>query len=211
MKQIIFFDVDGVLIHGFHYRPERRHRWDIDLQNDFGIDCERLQNEFFKGPFQQVLKGTRDLLSVLREYLPLLGYHGNPQKFLDYWLTKDSKLNQDLLTYIEKLKVSGQVRLFIATNQEHTRAHYLMETLGLSTYFEDIFYSARVGAVKTERAYYDWITSRLALPPDEKPILFDDTPAVLECARTYGWEAIEFLDTNDLLHSPFVNKILNHH
>ncbi|NDC56614.1 MAG: haloacid dehalogenase, partial [Alphaproteobacteria bacterium] len=37
---MIFFDVDGVLIHGYHARPELRQCWDENLPRDFGIDRE---------------------------------------------------------------------------------------------------------------------------------------------------------------------------
>lgn len=207
--QIIFFDVDGVLINGYHARPELRVRWHENLLQDFGIDPDHFSSSFFVNPFaSDVLMGKMDLKDALSAWLPKVGYMGDPQGFMDYWLLKDSKLNLDLIEAIKKMKESGQVRLFIATNQAHNRAKYLMETLGLSDYFEDIFYSARMGVMKPDREYFEYISDELNFKVDEKPILFDDTPAVLETANSLGWQAYEYLNINSLNQSPFVTDLL---
>jgi putative hydrolase of the HAD superfamily len=43
----IFFDVDGVLIGGWHSMPERRKRWDVNLKQDLGIDPAALYEKLF--------------------------------------------------------------------------------------------------------------------------------------------------------------------
>jgi putative hydrolase of the HAD superfamily len=208
-KQIIFFDVDGVLVHGYHARTELRKCWDENIERDFGINRERFAKEFIFGPFiQSVIVGTTSLQEELKNWLPKFGYNGDPQIFLDYWLQKDANENSALIAQIKRLKEKADVRLFIATNQEHNRAKYLMEQMGFASYFEDIFYSARVGARKPDRAYFDWISHRLNITGQQKPIFFDDTPAVVKAARDYGWEAIEFLDVNDLYQSSYIRGIL---
>ncbi len=205
----VLFDVDGVLVHGYHARSELRRCWDENLMRDFGIDRERFKREFIFGPFvREVIIGKRDLRESLSAVLPDLGSDCDPQTFINYWLKNDSYLNHDLLDKIKTLKESGKVRLFIATNQEHNRARYLMTNLGLNAYFEDIFYSARIGHLKPAREYFEFIEDRLSLPPGEKPIFFDDTPNVIEGARARGWEAVEFLNAGNLHDSPYVKSIL---
>ena len=160
--QVILFDVDGVLIHGYHARPELRKCWDENITQDFGIDRERFKNEFiFRSFVKDVLVGKKDLKDALSACLPNLGYTGDPQNFIDYWLKNDANVNHDLLDRIKILKASGETRLFIATNQEHNRARFLMSALGFADYFDDIFYSARIGSTKPSREYFDWITTKL--------------------------------------------------
>lgn len=207
--QTVFFDVDGVLIDGYHFRPEYRKCWHKNLKADFGIDPDYFSKTFFVDPFSnKVLKGDMDLKAALCEWLPSVGCLENPQKFMDYWLLNDSSLNLDLIEKIKLLKESGSVRLFIATNQAHNRAKHLMETLGLNNYFEDIFYSAKMGVLKPNRDYFEYISDYLELSKDEHPIIFDDTPEVLNTARLCGWMAYEYINVRSLEQSPFITNIL---
>ncbi len=207
--KIVFFDVDGVLVHGWHARPELRRRWDENITHDLGIDRERLSSEFFGDPrFTEVITGKMDLTLLLKEVLPGLGYSGEAHEFVDYWLYKDSMVNFKLIDKVKILKASGKVRLFIATNQVHERARYLMEDLGFAEYFEDIFHSARAGAMKPGKAYFDYVSKTLRLERGNPPVLFDDTPEVIEGARLYGWEAHEYQDTGSLIADRVIGDIL---
>ncbi|MDD9899671.1 MAG: HAD-IA family hydrolase, partial [Alphaproteobacteria bacterium] len=99
-------------------------------------------------------------------------------------------------------------RLFIATNQEHNRAAYLMKELGFEKVFEDIFHSARIGIAKPDPAYYAHV-SNLLPASTMPPIFFDDTPAVVEGARAHGWDAYAFNGIENLNDSDFVRGILS--
>jgi putative hydrolase of the HAD superfamily len=52
-KRALFFDVDGVVVHGFHTRPERRRRWDETLFQDLGIAPSAFTDHFIRGPFER--------------------------------------------------------------------------------------------------------------------------------------------------------------
>ncbi len=43
----IFFDLDDVLIDGWHANPSRRILWDAAIEQHFGIDRERFQRLLF--------------------------------------------------------------------------------------------------------------------------------------------------------------------
>ena len=104
-SRALFFDVDGVVVHGFHARPERRRRWDETLSQDLGIEPDRFVEHFIRGPFErEVLLGHRSLLSALEEVLPKIGYDGSPMTLIDYWLRRDSQLNFQLLDLIARLR-----------------------------------------------------------------------------------------------------------
>ncbi|MDY0029103.1 MAG: HAD family hydrolase [Pseudobdellovibrionaceae bacterium] len=208
--QIIFFDVDGVLIDGYHFRPELRKLWHKDLKADYGFEPEYFSGSFFVDHFlAEVLRGKKPLEDALSEWFAQEGRADiNVDEFMQYWLEKDSTLNAQLIESIKKLKNSGQVRLFIATNQAPNRAHYLMHDLGLKDLFEDMFYSSDIGAIKPELAYFEHIRDTLGLTPDDRPILFDDTPKVIEAAKNFGWDAYEFLTAESVHDCAFVRDIL---
>lgn len=204
MTRAVFFDVDGVLIHGIHARPELSRRWDTSLLADMGVDPERFTQEFIFDVFiKKVVVGKMSVIEALERYLPSLGYKGSPMVFHHYWLMRDSVLNQPLLDHIRILRGRPGIRLFIATNQEHLRATWLWSHLGLSELFDDIFYSARIGVRKPERGFFDFVEQRIG-PQTEPPLFFDDTPKVIDGARAHGWEAVLFGTVEDCTAHPWI-------
>lgn len=208
MTRAVFFDVDGVLVHGYHANPARVRAWDATLLADTGVDPERFRQEFIFDIFiKKVIVGDMALIDALERRLPAMGYRGSPMVFAHYWLTQDSVLNQPLLDIVRQLKQSGQCRLYVATNQEHMRAAWLWGHLGLSELFEDIFYAARIGAQKPDRKFFDFIEHRIG-PQSEPPLFFDDSPKVIDGARKYGWEAVQFETIDDCTSHPWIAQRL---
>ncbi len=208
MTQAILFDVDGVLIHGYHAREELRHCWDENLENDLGISRQAFKDGFiFKDFINHVLIGRMDLYDALEKFLPTVSYHDDPQIVIDYWLKHDSQVNHDLIDKIKILKSVSDVDLYIATNQEHNRAKYLMDVLGFGEYFINIFHSAKIGHIKPSQDYFVNVHGLLG-NPNTPPILFDDTPAVVQGANDFGWTAYEFLSVEDLYKDDFVASVL---
>jgi putative hydrolase of the HAD superfamily len=83
-KRALLFDVDGVVVHGFHARPERRRRWDENLAADLGIDPAEFVEHFIRGPFERgVLTGRMSLVEGLVEVLPKIGFTGSPMVLVD--------------------------------------------------------------------------------------------------------------------------------
>ncbi len=190
MTRAVFFDVDGVLVHGYHARPELQQRWDENLLEELGVDPQRFRDEFIYDVFvKKVVIGQMALVDALERVLPGLGYRGSPMRFVHYWLTHDSSINTGVVDVVRRLRRSPDVRLYIATNQDHMRALWLWQALGFSELFEDIFYSARIGVMKPQPDYFRFIMDRIG-PQVETPLLFDDTPRVVEGARSFGWEAV---------------------
>lgn len=195
MTRAVIFDVDGVLVHGYHARPERQQRWDENLLADLGVDPDRFRDEFIFDIFiKKVVIGEMALIQALDKRLPGLGYKGSPMAFAQYWLSHDSRVNIELLEAIRRLKTRDDVRLYIATNQDHMRAQWLWQTLGFGDIFEDIFYSARIGMTKAHQGFFAFADARMG-ELDEPPLFFDDTAKVIDVALSAGWEAVLF-DTN---------------
>ncbi|WDR03717.1 HAD family hydrolase [Devosia algicola] len=204
MTRAIIFDIDGVLVHGYHANPALRRRWDENLLADLGIDPNRFRDEFIFDIFiKKVVTGQMALVEALDKRLPSLGYNGSPMTLVHYWFSHDSQLNHELIAAIRALKAKADIRLFIATNQDHMRALWLWDKLGLGDIFEDIFYSARVGIRKPENGFFDFIAARIG-PQSVPPLFFDDTPKVVEAASAYGWDAIEYQALTDFTNHPWV-------
>lgn len=208
MSRAILFDVDGVLVHGYHANPEKSVRWDENLLDDLGIDPERFSKEFIFGIFiDEVLVGKKPLLTALEEVLPGLGFHRSPMILLDYWLRHDSNIDNDLIEVIARLASADGATLYIATNQDHARAQWLWQTLEMSRHFLDIFYAARLGARKPDPAFFEAIMQRIG-PQAEPPLFFDDSPEVVAGANTFGWEAVVYNRLEDVTGHPAISPLL---
>lgn len=207
-KRLVFFDVDGVLIHGYHARPELRKCWDENIEHDLGIDREHFTQNFIFGIFtQRVVIGEMDLKLALSEYLSSVKSPVTAAELVDYWLENDSTVNDSLIEKIKLLKECGQVQLLIATNQEHYRADYLMKQIGFNQYFSDIFHSARIGYIKPDRNYFAGVMQKIG-ESSRPPIFFDDKQNIVDAAIDFGWEAHQFDGVDDLNKSSFIRSLL---
>ena len=204
----ILFDVDGVLVHGYHAKPAFSRHWDEQLETDFRISRTDFRDRFIGTIFEsEVLTGKLSLYEALQEVLPTIGHDGDPQKLIDYWMERDAVTTPGLLPYVERLHACPSVRLFIATNQESVRASYLMNTMGFGRYFQDIFNSARLGVLKPNPQFFARI-EELLNRPSEKPTFFDDRENVVAAARLAGWDAHQFDRPTDILKSKIVVSML---
>lgn len=204
MTRTLVFDVDGVLVHGYHARPERQQRWDETLLADLGVDPDRFRDEFIFDIFiKKVVTGEMSLVEALDKRLPSLGYRASSMAFAHYWLSRDSRVNGELLDALRRLKTEQGVRLYIATNQEHMRAQWLWTTLGFGEVFDDIFYSARIGMIKSHKGFFDFADQKMGRL-EEPPLFFDDTAKVIDAARHAGWDSVLFDTNDDFFNHPWV-------
>ena len=207
MTRAVLFDVDGVLVHGYHARPELQLRWDENLLEDLGIDPQQFKDRFIYDVFiKKVLVGKVGLVEALDRVLPQLGYKGPTQRIVAYWLEHDSRLNTPLIDVARRLKATG-LKVYIATNQEHLRAQWLWQGLRLGEVFDDMFYAARFGVAKPDPGFYAEVERRIG-PQTEPPLFFDDSPKVIAGARKAGWEAVEFNANEDCTGHPWIAERL---
>ncbi|WP_184450025.1 HAD family hydrolase [Rhizobium sp. BK538] len=205
----IFFDVDGVLIDGWHANPELRKPWDMTIEEDLGVDRDAFQQLFFGTPgdrFQSrmfaCVTGQSDLKAALAEVLPQVGYAGSVNSFVQYWFEKDSNLNASVIGLVSELRQAGDIKLYLATGQEHYRARYLWNNLGLSWLFDGIFYSAEIGHPKKDVRFFEAINAALGISGDERPLFFDDQPEIVALAAQAGWDGRAFSCERDIRQHP---------
>ncbi|MCQ1781479.1 HAD-IA family hydrolase [Neorhizobium galegae] len=102
----------------------------------------------------------------------------------------DARLNIELLEELHQQREAGK-KVYLATNQEHVRAAYLIEVLGLGRHCDGMYYSAALGSRKPDRAFFEQVAALAGLQSDQL-LLVDDTPANVVAARACGWNAIEW-------------------
>ena len=185
--KVLMVDVDGVLIHG---RPADGLPHFTYLERDLGLRPDLLQREFFQTHWGDIIIGRDELEPRLASVLARIAPHLRAATLIDYWFENDSRLDRNLLTDLALLRKSG-VTLFLATNQEHLRARYLMEQLGLSAHFDDILYSAALGHSKPSPDFFRLATERAEAMPSEIAFI-DDMAMNIEAARQFGWNAAQW-------------------
>ena len=190
----LILDADGVVILG---RPVDGARWTQDLQRDLAIDPGFLTTAFFRGPFQDALRGRADVRSTLAS---LLDSPERADELIAYWFQHDSNLNGSLLEYVAELRAQRSCDVFLATNQDHRRAAHIWNELCLCDWFDGMVYSAELGACKPEKRFFAATHAKLDLDRYSKTLFVDDQESNVEAAQRAGWDAELFETTEDLQH-----------
>lgn len=188
--QVLMLDVDGVVVCG---RPADGRSWSTSMLDDLGLDAADLRREFFAIHWDDILVGRAGLDERLAPVLARIAPHLTVGRLTDYWFAQDSRLDMDLLEWIARLRRGG-LSVHLATNQEHRRARYLMERLGLAAHVDAIHYSARVGFRKPDPAFFATVAATVGAPPASL-LLVDDLTENVEAALAAGWRAIHWTDT----------------
>ena len=184
MPKYLMLDVDGVLVDG---RPQDRQRWDHDLQRDLGLSSQDLAEAFFERDWAEIVVGKKDLLPALSQSLSHIGAAVSAQALVDYWFRNDARIQPEVLEDCRAARRRG-VSVYLTTNQEHMRAAYLMQDMGLRTEVDGILYSAKLGAKKPQAAFFSKAAEAIRAAPDDM-LLVDDTSKNVEAAREAGWRA----------------------
>jgi len=185
--KVLMVDVDGVLVHG---RPSDGLPLFNYLERDLGLRLDMLREAFFKTYWPDIVTGRDALEPRLAEVLGRIAPDLSARTLIDYWFENDSRLDQTLLDDLAALRTEG-TQMFLATNQEHLRAAYLMDELGLSSRFDGIFYSAALGHQKPAAAFFQLATEKVGLAANEIGFI-DDVEANIVAARQFGWKAMQW-------------------
>jgi len=180
-------DVDGVLVDG---RPEDGRHWLTSVHDDLGFTAETLHQHFFARHWDEIVIGRADLTAHLTTCLGTIAPEVSPAQFISYWFERDSRLVTPLLEQLAVARAAG-IRVYLATNQEHLRAAYLMERLGLADHVDGMFYSAQLGAKKPDPEFFAKVQAAVGLRADEL-LLIDDVAANIDAARKAGWQALHW-------------------
>lgn len=182
MAKALMVDVDGVLIR--HPDPAG---WAANLERDLDLSKQRLQQSFFAHHFDDVVHGRAGLRERLAPVLNEIAPQLPCERLISYWFEQDAHIDRDLLAQLGHVRSRG-IQVHLATVQEHERAAYLWETVGLRRHCDGMHYAASLGCSKPEPAFYAAVEARSGFRPDE--ILFiDDKAENVEAAQERGWKA----------------------
>jgi putative hydrolase of the HAD superfamily len=182
---VLMLDVDGVLVSG---RPRDGKHLFTDLEADLGVPLERLQREFFAVHWPAIVTGEEELKPRLARVLASIAPDVSAATLIDYWFENDSRIDTAVLDSVDRIRAGG-TRVILATNQEHLRAKYLMEAMGLGGHVDGIAYSAALGARKPMPAFYAG-AARIAGGGDL--VLVDDVLANVDAAIAAGWRGVQW-------------------
>ena len=180
-------DVDGVLVNG---RPEDGRHWQTSLEEDLGFTSAALHERFFVPHWENIVLGHAGLMDHLATTLEEIAPHVSPARLVSYWFERDSHLLTPLLQELSSIRATG-INVYLATNQEHLRAAYLMDELGLAEHVDGIFYSARLGAKKPDVNFFVQVQAAVGLDGKEL-LLIDDSQQNVEAALKAGWRALHW-------------------
>ena len=188
----LVLDLDGVVILG---HPDGG-RWDKNIECDLGMDPKRL-GHFFRTHFPAVVLGEADLLETLERVWPELECPEDHRSFVDYWFAKDSRLNTEVLDQVDTWRAGGH-KAYLATVQEHHRATHIWNVLGLNGHFDDILYSAALGAKKPDPDFFKRAIARLPVTSPDEILFLDDKEENVAAANAMNWRAFHYSIPNDL-------------
>lgn len=189
----LMLDVDGVLVTG---RPRDGAHLFTDLERDLGLPLPLLQREFFAPRWADIVTGRKPLEPELADVLARIAPDVSVARLIDYWFENDSRLDAAVLSAVSELRRGG-CTVFLATNQEHRRARYLMTDLGLERHVDGMIYSAAVGHRKPAPEFYAAATATAGHPPTDIALV-DDTLENVTAARAFGWRAVHWTPSMDL-------------
>jgi putative hydrolase of the HAD superfamily len=192
--KLLMLDVDGVLVDG---RPQDGKHLFTDLETDLGISLDSLQQAFFTPYFQAIVTGKDALQPRLAAVLKKIAPGVSADSLIAYWFENDSRIVTPVLDAVGTLRQAG-ARVFLATNQEHLRARYLMEDMGLGHHVDGIAYSAALGWRKPKPEFYR-LAAELAGAEPADIVLVDDIEANVLAARAAGWRAVHWHAGMELL------------
>jgi putative hydrolase of the HAD superfamily len=190
---VILCDADGVLVKAGVFMFSEQ------LSRDHGISIEKML-PFFKGAFALCSVGKADLKEELAKVAGDWGWTGTVDELVEYWLTKGTQFDDDVLDYIRELKGQG-TRCYIATDNERYRGEFLTQKLGHGQPFDEIFYSAKIGTKKHDPDFFQYVHDALggeATVPKSRIVFVDDDQKNVETARAFGFDAHLYTTLSDL-------------
>lgn len=187
--KVIIFDVDGVIINS---KDEAgNHLWKKNIQRDLGLSPEQMR-QIYADDWTSVIKGHRDVQSHFKAVFDRLNIALSADIFVDYWLGHDTNINTEILPVLTSIK---DHKLYIGTNQEKSRTAVLEKKFG--AYFDGVFSSYQIGAIKPEVAFYNYIESSLNVQPQDIAFI-DDSLSHVQAAQRCGWTGHHYQNIDGL-------------
>ena len=177
--QTVLLDADGVM-----QAPVRKLVPELEALCEHPRDAKNFTAEIFAAE-KPCLIGEADFAAVLDDVLKRWRINTPLSGVLDLW--RSVKAVPEVLDVVAGLRKRG-IRVCLATNQQSYRADFMTNDLNYATFFDELFFSCQLGALKPDQRFFYLIQERLGVDPSE--ILFiDDQLKNVEAAQSLGMVA----------------------
>lgn len=172
--KVIVLDLDGVVSTGRYFSQI--------YADEQGVDINKL-TPFFKNKKDLANMG-QDLKVLLKDELENWEWKGTVDELVDYWLKVNTDVDTRFNALNNKLRAQG-IKVYLATDQEKYRMEYLWNVKDLKDWFDGLFVSYEVGAVKDEPEFFAIVIKKLGVTPED--ILYiDDSSSKIAAAAKNG-------------------------
>lgn len=191
MIRALLFDMGNVLIHFSH---ERMYRQLGELVEREGSEVERLLHE--SGLFERYETG-RVTTDELRIELGRLVGRPIDAAALDRAASDIFWLNESMEPVIDRLATSS-LPLLLVSNTCETHFRWVSSRFRVLRHFTRRILSFEVGACKPNPAIFESAARAARVSPGEC-FFTDDTPGHVEAARRFGFDAVVYRDTPQII------------
>ena len=191
MISVIVFDLGNVLL-PFNYETPLKHF--NEIKPGLGDKFAHLYKENYHvhRDYESGKISTQDFLSIMTGWLDNTVTGEEFCRIFSEIFTK----NEDVISLLPKLKKNYTLCLLSNTSEMHRDYGYRHHDY--LKYFDKLFLSFEVGAVKPEKEIYAAV-ERFTQKPPEEHIFIDDIAEYVEGAKQCGWDGIQFKDYENLI------------
>lgn len=200
LYSVIVFDLGNVLI-PFNYKimSDRLNKVSSGLGEKFLAEYKN--NYQIHRSFES---GNMTEHQFIDKMLNILDHKIDSETFCRFF-SEIFRVNQDAANLLPKLKKKYKLILLSNTNSIHKK--YGWEKFDFLKHFDGLILSHKVGAVKPEEKIYRAVESVSGFPPAQH-LFIDDVKEYSDAAIKYGWEAINFIGYENLIHEFHIRGVL---
>lgn len=192
--KVILFDVDGVLIRLPYYVSKK-------LERQGYKNAEQSLNSFFNGEdYYKCLEGKTDAKEMIMPYLKKFDWDDAVEAyFIKQFQFEEKYLDPNLISLVSKLK-NQNIRCCLGTDQEKTRAKFLLNDMNFQNIFDRYYISCYIGYRKCQDGFWihvlEDIKKEFKEIKTDEIVFFDDLQINIEAALKSGIQAFLFTDIN---------------
>ncbi|MCU0405605.1 MAG: HAD family phosphatase [Ignavibacteriaceae bacterium] len=185
------FDLGKVLI-PFDYAPaiNKLNQIENGLGNRFSDFYK--SNYYFHRDFE---RGKISESEFVTKMLEVIDHKIDAETFKKYYADIFS-LNEDVISLLPVLKKN--YKLFLLSNTDSIHQKYGWQKYEFLKYFDELILSHEVGSVKPEEKIYRKVEEASGFPSEEH-FYTDDIQEYVDSAIKLGWDAVQFVDYNQLI------------
>lgn len=200
MYSVIVFDLGNVIL-SFDYSSALNHF--NKLKPNLGDRFSKLyaENYHIHRSFEKGIVNRKEFLNVMLDWLD----HTVTEEEFCRIFSDIFALNLNTHKLLPALKKNYTLCLLSNTNEIHEEYGY--KHYEFLNYFDKVFLSHKVGAIKPEKEIYKAVEDYTQKPPYEH-LFIDDIADYAEGAKSRGWDAIQFLGYEKLIEDLKERKIL---